>query len=207
MIKNLTDDELLPDDIIVINPDPLKTIDAVKDARKLLLQRGFNSHLAGVSNSTDIFTEPGTVTFTGIFRAKGNESGMVYIINAQDCFSADSPRETTIVRNRLFTAITRSKAWVRVFGVGSNMVELKKEFEKVKSENFQLCFNYPTESEREKIITVNRDMSITEKNGLRRNLKNLEEILESLKSGENFIEDYPEKMIKMLQEYLQPQSK
>ena len=25
------------------------------------------------------------MTFTGIFRAKGNEAGMVYIVNAQDC--------------------------------------------------------------------------------------------------------------------------
>ena len=37
---------------------------------------------------------------------------MVYIINAQDCFSAFG--NLAGVRNRLFTAMTRSKAWVRV---------------------------------------------------------------------------------------------
>jgi superfamily I DNA and RNA helicase len=86
--KNLTEDELIPDDIVVINPDPFKTKDAVGDARRMLLLKGINSNLAGVTTIADVFTEPGTVTFTGIFRAKGNEAAMVYVINAQDCFGA-----------------------------------------------------------------------------------------------------------------------
>jgi superfamily I DNA and RNA helicase len=85
---NLNQDELLPDDIVVINPDPLSTREAVKNARKSLAVQGINSTLAGVTTSADIFNEPGTVTFTGVFRAKGNEAGMVYVINAQDCYSA-----------------------------------------------------------------------------------------------------------------------
>ena len=50
------------------------------------MQMGINSNLAGVTTIADIFTEPGTVTFTGIFRAKGNEAAMVYVINAQGLF-------------------------------------------------------------------------------------------------------------------------
>ncbi len=67
--RNVTDDELIPDDIVVINPDPLKTKDAVGEARRTLMRMGINSNLAGVTTIADIFTEPGTVTFTGIFRA------------------------------------------------------------------------------------------------------------------------------------------
>ena len=79
---------------------------------------------------------------------------MVYIINAQDCFSSNLPRNLARVRNRLFTAITRSNAWVRVLGIGPHMAALKKEFEKVKAADFKLSFMYPTEQEREKITIV-----------------------------------------------------
>ncbi|AOS84128.1 helicase [Chlorobaculum limnaeum] len=202
VLENLTKDELLPDDIIVINPNPLTTKEAVGSARRALLQKGVNSNLAGVTNSADIFSEPGTVTFTGIFRAKGNEAGMVYIINAQDCFSAILPRDLARVRNRLFTAITRSKAWVRVLGVGPNMVALKEEFESVKASGFKLSFDYPTEGQRQKMTIVNRDMSRTEKERLDQKQHTLQDLLESLESGETFIEDYPEDTVKKLQNFL-----
>jgi superfamily I DNA and RNA helicase len=200
--ENLTTDELLPDDIIVINPDPLTTKGAVGVARRTLMQMGVNSNLAGVTNSADSFSEPGTVTFTGIFRAKGNEAAMVYIINAQDCFSAFLPRDLARVRNRLFTAITRSKAWVRVLGVGSQMAALKEEFERVKDAEFTLRFNYPTEEERKEITVVNRDMSKTEKDRLDQKQHTLIDLLESLESGETFIEDYPDDVVKKLQAFL-----
>lgn len=202
IIENLTTDELLPDDIIVINPDPLTTKEAVSAARVALLQKGVNSNLAGITSSTDIFSEPGSVTFTGIFRAKGNEAAMVYIINAQDCFSAFFPRDLARVRNRLFTAITRSKAWVRVLGVGSDMAALKEEFEKVRASEFKLSFNYPTEEQRNEMTIVNRDMSKAEKERLDQKQNSLLDLLESLESGETFIEDYPDEVIKKLQTFL-----
>ena len=207
VIENLTKDELLPDDIFVINPDPLTTKSAVGNARKLLMQSGINSNLAGVTYPADSFSEPGTVTFTGIFRAKGNEAAMVYIINAQDCFSANLPRNLARVRNRLFTAITRSKGWVRVLGIGPHMAELKKEFEKVKAADFKLSFKYPTEQEREKITIVNRDMSKADKDRLNQKQRTLIDLLESLESGETFIEDYPNDVVKKLQVFLNQERK
>lgn len=205
--KNLNEDELIPDDIVVINPDPFTTREAVKDARRILMQKGINSNLAGVTTVPDIFTEPGTVTFTGIFRAKGNEAATVYVINAQDCFGALLPREVARIRNRLFTAITRSKAWVRVLGVGKAMVALKAEFEKAKGEDFALSFRYPTEEERKTMTTVNRDMSKAEQESFAKRRNSLVDIIESLESGETFIEDYPEDVIKKLQSLLNKKSK
>ena len=204
ILENLAKDELLPDDIIVINPDPLTTRDAVGGARKKLMQKGCNSNLAGVTSSADSFLEPGSVTFTGIYRAKGNEAGMVYIINAQDCFSASLPRNLARARNRLFTAITRSKAWVRVLGVGADMAALKEEFERVKAEEFKLSFNYPTEAQRKEITIVNRDMPKTEKECLDQKKSAMTDLLKSLESGETFIEDYPEHHVKKLQALLNP---
>lgn len=201
--RNLTMDELMPDDIVVINPDPLTTRDAVGGARRSLLQMGINSNLAGVTTIADVFTEPGTVTFTGIYRAKGNEAAMVYVINAQDCFGTQlSPRGVSRARNRLFTAITRSKAWIRVLGVGKAMEALKAEFEKVKTENFALCFRYPTEEERKTMTTVNRDMSKAELDRSTKRRNNLADIIASLESGESFIEDYPDNLVKKLTAFL-----
>jgi superfamily I DNA and RNA helicase len=205
--QNLRDDELLPDDIVVINPDPWTTRNAVAKPRQILLQKGINSNLAGVTSSADIFSEPGTVTFTGIFRAKGNEAAMVYVINAQDCFTAFLPRERARVRNRLFTAITRSKAWVRVLGVGKHMDALTAEFRKAQQAGFELRFKYPTAAEREQMTIVNRDMSKEEKERFAKKQRNLLDIIESLESGETFIEDYPENVIQKLQKLLEKKSK
>jgi superfamily I DNA and RNA helicase len=171
------------------------------------MQMGINSNLAGVTTIADIFTEPGTVTFTGIFRAKGNEAAMVYVINAQDCFGAVLPRDVARIRNRLFTAITRSKAWVRVIGVGKSMSALKDEFEKAKTQNFALHFTYPTEAERLTMTTVNRDMSKAEQDRSAKRRINLADIIASLGSGESFIEDYPEHLVKKLLAYASKKSK
>ena len=102
------------------------------------------SHLAGVDTTPDVFHQPtaASVTFTGIHRAKGNEAAMVYIINAENCQSAVS--DLARIRNRLFTAITRSKAWVRVLGVGRRMKELTREYEALKARQFKLSFRYPS---------------------------------------------------------------
>lgn len=204
---NLAEDELIPDDILVINPDPITTKDAVGEARRALMQMGINSNLAGVTTIADVFTEPGTVTFTGIFRAKGNEAAMVYVINAQDCFSALLPRDVARVRNRLFTAITRSKAWVRVLGVGEAMSALKAEYERAKAENFSLRFIYPTEEERKSMMMVNRDMSKAEQARSNRRKTNFAEIIESLDSGESVIEDYPEELVRKFESFLAKKSK
>ena len=78
--NNLLNDELRYDDIVVINPDPRTTKSKVGSGRRLLFERNINSHLAGVDTDPDIFYNEESITFTGVFRAKGNEAGMVYII-------------------------------------------------------------------------------------------------------------------------------
>ena len=196
-IKN---EELHPEDIIVINPDPIKTRDAVAGVRSKLLAMGINSNIAGVSTSPDVFFENDVVTFTGIFRAKGNEAAMVFVMNAQDCYFGWGSL-SSVVRNRLFTAITRSKGWIRVSGVGENMSKLVCEFERVKQLDFQLKFKYPSDAELAKLHIVNRDMSNEEKNRLQKKRINLTEILESLEAGDTVIEDYPKEVVDKIRKY------
>jgi superfamily I DNA and RNA helicase len=201
IVENISAEELHPEDIIVVNTDPLTTRNAVAVVRNKLLSVGVNSNIAGVSTSPDVFFQGDAVKFTGVFRAKGNEAEMVYVMNAQDCYSGWGGA-AALVRNRLFTAITRSKGWVRVCGVGKNMAKLAEEFDQVSKHNFQLAFKYPTAEERAKLTIVNRDMSNEEKQRLKRKRLNLEEILESLEAGDTVIEDYPKAVITKLRRLL-----
>ena len=112
-------------------------------------------HMAGSLYPEDFFRED-SIVYTSIFRAKGNETFMVYIINAQRCINSLVPRSD---RNALFTAITRSKGWVRVMGYGEEMQSLCKEFEQVKKNGFKLHFDrYPSEIEREQMVLNNSDL-------------------------------------------------
>lgn len=199
---NLTQDELVPNDIIVINPDPIRTRNAVGIVRRRLFELGIQSHLAGVDTGADVFfkQDAQSVTFTGIHRAKGNEAAMVYIINADDSMTATA--NLARVRNRLFTAITRSKAWVRVCGIGENMDTLIKEFDQVKEHDFALSFRYPTEEERATLQVLHRDMSRATEKRVKRYDQSIAGLASDLASGEVVLEDLDADTVAMLRDLI-----
>ena len=180
IIKNLKEEELEHRDIVVINCDPVTTEKAVGPIREILLKNGISNHIAGVTHSPDKFYLDNSVTFTGIHRAKGNEAPMIYIINSQYSFEGyDLIRK----RNILFTALTRSKAWVRVCGFGGNMKKLKDEYEKIKSNDFKLDFQYPTKEEMNKLNVIHREMTKDEKNAINEANKDLKKFIDSVDEG------------------------
>lgn len=189
---NLNEDELRHDDIIVIHPDPRTARGRTGPIRKQLFESGVQTHLAGVDTDADVFfrTDTPSVTFTGIYRAKGNEGGMVYVINAQDC-NGSGPGLANL-RNRLFTAITRSKAWVRVIGFGPRMQGLIDEFEALKQNDFVLDFTYPDDNLLGKLRIVHRDLSPQERKRLEHRKNQLADLLGDLESGELHPEDLDE---------------
>lgn len=192
--KNITVDELRYQDIMVIHTNPIDTKNRVGLLRKILFEKGINSHVAGAANP-DIFTEENSITFTGIYRAKGNEAAMVYVINGQECY--DGP-ELARKRNILFTAITRSKAWVRITGYGAEMVKLVDEFKKVKENDFKLDYIYPTEEQRRKMNVVNRDMTANEQRFIYQTNHELGRIVSALENEDLFLEDIPEEILRSL---------
>jgi len=199
IIKNINEDELQLDDIMVINTDPLTTQKVVGLFRQMLFKNNINSNLAGVTTSPDKFYTGDAITFTGIYRAKGNEAPMVYIINSQYCFKG---YELSKKRNILFTAMTRSKAWVNVCGYGKDMKELEAEFKRVKDNRYTLKFRYPTAEERDHMNIVNRDMTIEEKNKLQKNKKILSDLVMDLKHGKIKKEDLSQSVIEDLKNLL-----
>lgn len=198
---NLNKDELRYDDIIVINPNPLTTRKLVPAIRSILFQKGISSHIAGVDTTPDVFfdDESESIVFTGIYRAKGNEAAMVYIVNAQDCYQSDDMAHS---RNTLFTAITRSKAWVRVVGVGSQMDALISEYQNVKENDYKLKFVYPTAEQRKYINIVNRDKSLADKQNVRKNKSAINSLIRDLEEGKIYKEDLDPDDLQRLRDFL-----
>lgn len=87
------------------------------------------AHRPGDGNR-DEFWEDGSVTISGINRAKGNEAASVYIMGAEQISKKNWERvliedndldwrgNYVQVRNEIFVGITRSEGWCQIFGVG-----------------------------------------------------------------------------------------
>ena len=200
--RNLEEDDLRHGDILVINPDPLTTRRKVGVIRARLLDMGIQSHLAGIDTEPDVFFKPdaASVTFSGVHRAKGNEAAMVYIVNADDCQSAAF--ELASIRNRLFTAITRSKAWVRVLGIGRRMNDLTREYEALKRKQFELEFRYPSAEERTRLRVVHRDMTQAERKNVEGGNRSLADLIRYIERGDIHGEDLDQAALDKLKELL-----
>lgn len=193
--QNLEQDELRFDDIMVINPNPFSARKNLGPLRKRLIDLGISNHLAGVDMSADVFFAPEreSITFTGINRAKGNEAGMVYVVNAHE--GNDNRGNLAVVRNRLFTAITRSKAWVRVCGVGPEMDLLIEEFQKVRQAGFELKFAYPTDAQRDRLRIVHRELSHADQEQISETGKAVKQFIDGVRSGQLYKEDLPRDLL------------
>lgn len=178
--KNITNDELQLNDILVIYTDPITVQSRATDLMKALRERQIKSHIVGVTTSRDVVFKDDSVAISGIYRAKGNEAAMVYVMDADHCLSGF---ELARKRNILFTAITRSRGWVRICGVGSAMQQLITEFDMVKQNEYQLNFKVPTRKELEKIRRVHRDMSAQEIKEAKETETNLEDVLLKFERG------------------------
>ena len=198
IFNNLREEELRHDDIVVINPDPRSTRGKVGLVRRRLQEMGIHSHLAGVDTDADTFyrQDAESITLTGIYRVKGNEAGMVYVINAQDC---NLPAMNLVsIRNQLFTAITRSKSWIRVLGVGARMDSLMTEFNRLKDSEFMLRFIYPTAEQRENLRIVHRDMGIANEEALEDRQPDVQRLLEGWEAGNIRAEDAMSRLRELL---------
>lgn len=178
---NIQSDELDPDDIMVVFCSPMTIREDSAALMRALAKLNISSHVPGVTSSRDEIFKPGSVALTGIYRAKGNEAPFVYVVNADYCFEGF---ELSKRRNILFTAMTRSRAWVRVSGVGARMEGLVKEAAKVGDNDYRLCFKYPSKEEILKIKRLHRDMPEAEKVAIESDLEGLLRVLKRVEDGD-----------------------
>lgn len=187
--KNIEEDELDPDDILVIFPDTYSARVQYTEFRKYLIANDINSNLVGVATSRDTFKTEGCVTCSHIYRAKGNESPMVYILNADYCAQNIELRK---VRNILFTAITRSRAWVRICGVGEGIDTITEETNQCIEKGYSLSFKIPTDSELKKMNLIHRDRTEQEIREIKNASKMAYELTRLIKEGKVDISSIPE---------------
>ncbi len=178
---NITEDELETDDVLVILPDAYTSKSSSRILADALQARKIESHLAGVTSSVDELFSSDSIAVANIYRSKGNEAPMVYVLNAQEC---QSGHELLRLRNTLFTAITRSRAWIRITGWGSGMQLLQDEITAARERNFALELQIPTTEELQRMRMVHRDRTDDEIARLRQLEQNLRDLLRSAQAGD-----------------------
>lgn len=67
-------------------------------------------------NNPDLFWCDGGITVSRIDRTKGNEADMVYLVGLDNIAKNESDPK---LRNQLFVALTRSRGWVNLSGIGN----------------------------------------------------------------------------------------
>ncbi len=185
---NLTADELEPDDILIVLPDTYRARSRAPRLIRELRRRDIASHLVGINTSVDEVFQPGSVAIAHIYRAKGNEAPMVYAVDAQ--YAAGSFNAVTR-RNTLFTAITRSRAWVRIAGCGDAMNAIAAEAQTVLNNGFRLRFTIPTDDQLRTMRHIYRDRSAEDEATVRKATEGLKAFLEAIDRGGMDLEDLP----------------
>ncbi len=92
----------------------------------------------------DKYSEPpfridGMVTMSTVYRAKGNEAAVVIVVG-----SDAATLQTRTGRNKLFVALTRTKAWLRIFGIETKVFQrLRAEIGTAISNAPRITFEMP----------------------------------------------------------------
>ena len=137
---DITIENVAPEKIVVIVLDALSNKKYSNLIRMRLVQHNVAATIPGVIHDADSYAEEGRVTISSVFRAKGNEAYIVYIVGFEELYNYVDAIEN---RNRAFTAISRSKAWVRITGVGEGMNKAKREINSILDDIPRFHFKFP----------------------------------------------------------------
>ena len=163
MIENyIGKEECLPTDICVICIDKKNVASYLNQVSILLETAGIRSYMLLDSSTTD-FIKEGHVTLSTVNKAKGNECGVVIICGVDAVF--DNPNNV-VMRDMLFTSMTRTKGWITLTGCTESMDLLAKEYKALKDNNYELRFVQPAKKDTKNIENVSRATSKFEENFL-----------------------------------------
>ena len=158
----LTKEECLPTDICVICIDRKNVGGYLNRISVLLENAGISSYMLLDSSNTDFFKE-GHVTLSTVNKAKGNECGVVIICGVDAVFAIPN---NVVMRDMLFTSMTRTKGWLTLTGCTDSMDLLEAEYKALRDNNYELHFTQPAKKDTKNIINVSRATSKFEENFL-----------------------------------------
>lgn len=143
---------LQPEDLLIVAMDDRYMRSYFKLISVQLADRGISSNnIHADPYSEPPFTIAGKITMSTVYRAKGNEAAVVFVLGVD----ALAPK-LRADRNKLFAAFTRTKAWLRISGQYGSTVKLTREIDAA-VENFPyIRFTMPDLSA---IELIQRDLS------------------------------------------------
>lgn len=138
--KDVKIENVVPRQIMVISLDTSKAKDHFVALQRRLVEANIASTIPGLIDDTSAFGEAGKVTLSTVYRAKGNEAHIVYILSFDALYDYV---EGVGNRNRAFASLTRSKAWVRITGTGRKMEMAKIEVDRILKDIPAFKFKFP----------------------------------------------------------------
>lgn len=149
---------LNPQDILVIALDDRAARDYFSTIKDALTHHHIkaNNVLLNPYNSKSFIVED-QVTLSTIHRAKGNEAAVVIVIGIDGLYGL---RGSRYARNKIFTAFTRAKVWLRVSGCSTGAKYFLEELKRAQADFPKLRFTQP---DPEEIQYIERDFSESQK--------------------------------------------
>lgn len=143
---------LQPEDILVVAMDDRYMRHYFKLISAQLAGNGISSNnIHADPYSEPPFTIAGKITMSTVYRAKGNEAAVVFVLGV-DALNT----RLRAHRNKLFAAFTRTKAWLRISGLQASTKTLAQEIDNAEHNFPYLRFEMPDLSE---IELIQRDLS------------------------------------------------
>jgi superfamily I DNA and RNA helicase len=188
---NISKDELMPEEIMVISLDWRQSKTDFFTMKQLLMQKGINAIRPGLDVPSNIFQQKDNVTLTNIFPAKGNEASVVYVMGFEQVGS--HPKIIVQERNQAFTAMTRTRGWCILTGVGGMAETLFDEIRLILTDPDKITFKVPDPK------TIQRNLDNLEYERRRNRIKRADGLFTELKRVLAEIDD-PEVRRKYIEE-------
>ncbi len=139
--KDIYTEEVEPHHIIVVSLKMDSPKDEFIQLQSELHKNGVPSIIPGADGiDRDKFGETGFVTLSSVFKAKGNEAFIIYVMNFDYLYTYI---DFVNSRNKAFTSITRTKGWCRITGSGKRMERAVQEISAILKNYPKFDFIYP----------------------------------------------------------------
>jgi superfamily I DNA and RNA helicase len=140
VVSDVKTENVSAEDIVVISLNARIAKALFVPLQQMLLKEGIQSTVPGLIDLSSEFAEQGRVTLSTVYRAKGNEAPVVYIMGFDALLSYVEEVEN---RNKAFTALSRAKGWIRVSGIGRQMERALLEIQAIREDFPYFKFTFP----------------------------------------------------------------
>lgn len=137
--------QVVPNDIMVIDIGLNKS--RILNLIQLKLEgMNIDSIIPGIVEDSRVFFVDNKVTLSTPRNAKGNEVSIVFVVGVEEIYSKVTLKEQRRIRNFLFIAMTRAKAWLYLSVFGKVKTRFDNEYKQIKKNSPRIIYRYPSEN-------------------------------------------------------------